>query len=75
MIDNDTHTVYIPWHEGDKLVERLCNGECSRSLYRQLGHFSVQIYHDAFSDSCLMPVRSMLANESNGLDNRSAVLM
>ena len=74
MIDNDTHTVYIPWHEGDKLVERLCNGECSRSLYRQLGHFSVQIYHDHFL-KLFDAGALLLANESNGLDNRSAVLI
>ena len=74
MIDNDTHTVYIPWHEGDKLVERLCNGECSRSLYRQLGHFSVQIYHDHFL-KLFDAGALLLADESNGLDNRSAVLI
>ena len=73
MIDSDTRTIYIPWREGAALIDRLCGGECSKSLYRQLGQFSVQVYNEHFQalyDAGVL----LLADECSGLDDRSAVL-
>ena len=44
--DESTVTVYIPRDDGAELITRLRAGECSRSLYRQLGQYSVSIYQD-----------------------------
>lgn len=73
MIDNDTRTVYIPWKDGSELIERLCDGACSKSLYRQLGQFSVQVY-DTHFQALYDAGALLLADERNGLDDRSAVL-
>lgn len=74
MIENDTRTIYIPWRDGAALARRLCAGECSRSLYRQLGQFSVQVYDKHFK-ALFEAGALLLADESNGLDDRSAVLL
>lgn len=73
MIDNDTRTIYIPWREGAELIDRLCAGACSKSLYRQLGQFSVQVY-DTHFQALYDAGALLLADERNGLDDRSAVL-
>ena len=44
--DKSTVTVYIPRDDGAELITRLRAGECSRSLYRQLGQYGVSIYQD-----------------------------
>ena len=44
MIDDDTKTVYIPLGEGAELAQRLRTGERSRSLFRKLGQYGVNIY-------------------------------
>lgn len=44
IIDSDTYTVYVPIGEGEKLLYRRKNGEISKSLMRQLGQYSVNIY-------------------------------
>ncbi len=74
MIENDTRTVYIPWRDGAALARRLCAGECSRSLYRRLGQFSVQVYDKHFK-ALYQAGALLLADEDNGLDDRSAVLL
>ena len=74
MIENDTRTVYIPWRDGAALTKRLCAGEYSRSLYRQLGQFSVQVYDKHFK-ALYEAGALLLADESNGLDDRSAGLL
>lgn len=73
MIDNDTRTVYIPWKDGSELIERLCNGACSKKLYRQLGQYAVQVYDEHFQ-ALYDAGALLLADERNGLDDRSAVL-
>ena len=73
MIDNDTRTVYIPWKDGSELIERLCDGACSKKLSRQLGQSAVQVsaeHFQALYDAGAL----LLADERNGLDDRSAVL-
>lgn len=73
MIDNDTRTVYIPWREGAELIDRLCAGACSKSLYRQLGQFSVQVYDTHFQ--ALYDTGALqTADETNALDDRGAIL-
>lgn len=49
LIDSPTRTVYIPWGEGSKLVERLHAGEGGRALFRQLGQYGVSIYEKHFA--------------------------
>ena len=48
MIDSETRTVYIPQEDGVALIERLRSGEHSRSLFRQLGRYSVAVYQNQF---------------------------
>ena len=73
MIDNDTRTVYIPWKDGSELIERLCDGACSKKLYRQLGQYAVQVYDGHFQ--ALYDAGALqTADETNGLDDRSAIL-
>ncbi len=49
LIDNETKAVYIPLEYGQELVSRLENGERSRSLFRQLNQYSVNIYPQHYS--------------------------
>lgn len=44
LIDTATATVYLPVDEGAALVEHLRAGDVSRSLYRRLGQYAVNIY-------------------------------
>lgn len=46
LIDSPTTTVYIPIDEGEKLVESLRAGFITRSLFRQLGQYAVNVYPD-----------------------------
>ena len=46
LIDSPTATVYLPVGEGQALVERLRQGAHSRSLYRRLGQYGVNIYQE-----------------------------
>ncbi|MDE7244478.1 MAG: CRISPR-associated helicase Cas3' [Oscillospiraceae bacterium] len=48
LIEQDTHTVYIPIGDGEKLVERLRQGERSRQLFRELGQYGVSVYAQQF---------------------------
>lgn len=73
LINQDTDTVYIPLGEGEKLIERLKAGECSKALYRQLGRYAVSIYEQHFR--ALYAAGALLtAREIPVLDERSAVL-
>ena len=48
LIEQDTRTVYIPMWDGEKLVERLRQGERSRQLFRELGQYGVSVYAQHF---------------------------
>lgn len=48
LIDDNTKTLYIPLGEGAALVKRLLAGERSRSLFRALGQYSVNVYERQF---------------------------
>lgn len=49
MIDSTTQTIYIPYQDGETLIERLRTGEHSKNLYRQLGRYSVAVYENHFT--------------------------
>lgn len=44
VIESYTTPVYIPIDQGEALVERLYRGERSRTLFRKLGQYSVNVY-------------------------------
>ena len=46
LIENATATIYLPVGEGIALVEQLKQGMVSRSLFRRLGQYAVNIYPD-----------------------------
>ncbi len=49
LIDNNTQTVYIPFHEeACQLLAQLRCGQTSRGLYRKLGRYSVNVYAQHF---------------------------
>lgn len=48
LIENATHTVYIPVGKGAELCEKLQRGFYGRTLLRQLGPYSVECYDDQF---------------------------
>lgn len=48
LIEQDTRTVYIPIGDGERLVERLRQGERSRQLFRELGQYGVSVYPRQF---------------------------
>lgn len=68
MIDDATKTVYIPVGDGEHLVRHLKEGDRSRTLFRQLGQYSVNIYERQYNalmaSGCLEP-----------LDDDSAILI
>ena len=48
LIEDNAHTVYIPIGDGASLVQRLRSGERSRTLFRQLGRYGVNVYDNTF---------------------------
>ena len=50
MIDSPTKTVYIPQGDGAKLLEQLRFAEPSRSLYRKLGQYAVNVYERQYKE-------------------------
>ncbi len=79
MIQQDTRTVYVPRGEGAELLARLSAGECSRSLFRKLGQYSVNVYAGHFQaldragalelleDGSGMLIKPSLYDEDTGL--------
>lgn len=73
LIDRNTHTVYIPYGEGETLIRRLQEGECSRDLYRRLGRYAVSVYEPHFR--ALYDAGALLtARDVPALDEDSAIL-
>lgn len=67
LIDSSTKTVYIPWGDGTSLLRELLAGHYSRSLYRRLNQFSVNLYEPTY--------RSLLeAGMLQAIDDGSAIL-
>lgn len=73
LIDQDTYTVYVPYGDGAKLIRRLREGECSKTLYRQLGRYSVPVYERHFRTLDIAGAL-LKAREVPGLDDHSAIL-
>ena len=48
LIEQGTRTVYIPIRDGERLVERLRQGERFRQLFRELGQYGVSVYSQQF---------------------------
>lgn len=44
LIETPTVTLYIPIDQGQSLIDQLRAGNSSRSLYRQLGQYAVNVY-------------------------------
>lgn len=73
LIDQNTYTIYIPYGGGAELIQRLRDGECSRSLYRKLGAYAVSVYEQHFQ--LLYKAGALLtAREVPALDSGSAIL-
>ncbi len=73
LIDRNTYTVYIPYGEGAALLQRLQDGECSKSLYRKLGRYAVSVYDKHFQ--ALYNAGALLtAQDVPMLDGDSAIL-
>ena len=48
LIDNETHTVYIPLEGAVPLIGQLRAGEPSKELFRKLGQYGVALYPNQF---------------------------
>ena len=73
LIDRNTYTVYIPYGEGAALLQRLQDGEYSKSLYRKLGRYAVSVYDKHFQ--ALYNAGALLtAQDVPSLDGDSAIL-
>ena len=64
LIENAARTIYIPLGEGADLVNRLQQGERSRSLFRQLGKYSVSVYDNQFTSLDLAGALELLEDGS-----------
>ncbi|MCD8098678.1 MAG: CRISPR-associated helicase Cas3' [Lachnospiraceae bacterium] len=67
LIESPTKTVYLPIDEGAGLCEQLQSGQKSRTLYRKLGPYSVEVYKEQYE-------ALYQAGALNPVDERSAVL-
>lgn len=67
MIDSPTKTVYIPQGDGEKLLEQLHFTGASRSLYRKLAQYAVNVYEHQYQEL-------LRAGSIEPLDDDSAVL-
>ena len=48
LIENNTKTVYVPTTDNNTYIEDLRNGRYSKELFRNLQHFSVNLYDYEF---------------------------
>lgn len=46
LIDDQTIPIYLPFGNGAALIDQLRKGDYNRSLFRQLGRYSVNVYPD-----------------------------
>lgn len=73
LIDENTHTVYVPYQDGAKLLEQLQTQGATKSLYRKLGRYAVSVYDQHFQ--ALYAAGALLtAREVPALDPDSAIL-
>ena len=73
LIDQNTHTIYIPYQDGAALLEQLQAWGGTRALYRKLGRYAVSVYDQHFK--ALYTAGALLtAKEVPALDPDSAIL-
>lgn len=48
LINTPTKTIYIPYGEGEHLIEELLKGNTSREFFRKLSQYAVAVYPDHF---------------------------
>ncbi len=67
LIESPTRTVYLPVDAGNPLCKQLQAGQRSRTLYRKLGPYSVEVYQEQYE-------ALYRAGALEPVDERSAVL-
>ena len=73
LIDRNTHTVYVPYGDGQDLLEQLQVQGGTKALYRKLGRYAVSVYDQHFQ--ALYAAGALLtAQEVPALDPDSAIL-
>ena len=73
LIDQNTHTVYVPVDEGAELVRQLRDGYGSKALFRKLGRYAVNVFDEHYR--ALYDAGALLtARDIPALDAGSAVL-
>ncbi|WP_099204779.1 CRISPR-associated helicase/endonuclease Cas3 [Scatolibacter rhodanostii] len=50
FIEQASCTVYVPWKEGESLINLLKNGMMSRGLLRKAGQYAVSVYQPHFNE-------------------------
>ena len=71
LINDDTRTIYIPFGEGEKLINRLRRGDRSRVLLRKLGRYGVNIYEKHYQALMNQGALEVLDEESIVLNDLS----
>lgn len=71
LIDSPTKTIYIPIRDGATLVERLRDGEHSKTLFRALGQYGVSVYPKHFDALYQSGAIALLENEAAVLTDLS----
>lgn len=73
FINENTRTIYVPYGHGAELIQRLENGECSKSLYRRLNLYAVSVYEQHYL--ALLTAGALLtAKDVPSLDIGSGIL-
>lgn len=81
LIETPTRTVYLPIGDGAALCARLQHGECSRTLLRQLGIYSIACYTaqfdalDAAGALELLPDGSAILTDLSKYDARTGLAL
>ena len=73
LIDENTRTVYVPFRDGEALLEQLKTQGGSRKLYRKLGRYAVSVYERHFQ-ALYAAGALQTAREVPALDPDSAIL-
>ena len=71
LIETPTVTLYIPVDQGQSLIGQLRAGYSTRSLYRQLGQYAVNIYPDHLQNLLDAGAAELLAGDSYVLTDLS----
>ena len=81
LIETPTRTVYLPVGDGAALCARLQRGECSRTLLRRIGIYSIACYtaqFDALDAACaleLLPDGSAILTDLSKYDAKTGLAL